>query len=583
MAKKGLKRKFNDEEENRKDYLSYHSVRLYSATDIPVTQAAKSKNDFVPPSALWADFDPTDEPLNAERLEESGNYTRFSFLAASYPDGNLSAEIRAYTPPYYARKAVLLIGERDALPQQEVIDEIVERVGAYVFVVDYNGIGEDSATLFPPSLFYGKRGNEGDRDRKFGSSPKDTCPYVYTLILRRAVAFIKTNFPKTELAVVGIRDGVELAMAVAGLERKNVMALGCLCACGYKEFAPFPKYPHAEEHFDLKKMSFIVSLSGVSHLKKYPHPVFCAVGSNGTYSDVDRLSSLKALIAAPLTLSVTPQFSDNVGRESFDCFLSWLNQSFWGSDFPAPPVTTVDVNRDGTVYADVTATATPALKGAILHYSYNDNNHHTRVWNSVACETVGVGQYLAKMTFTKPAGYLYFYTEASYLNGAVSTETPKFLDMSSYRLALSPAKNTAVLFRYGAEGLIVAESKQPILLTDAVEEKSVPAGVKGAICNDGALLLYVKEAFSATRSDRILQVDSFKEGPNYDLEVVARLQSGAVYRAIKRVAATTNFVSTQFTLTDFKDDKYLPLPEWADVATLTVVTPGIAVNKITFI
>lgn len=589
MAKTKLSKKdllFVEEKENAKDYLAYDHLKLYAATDIPLRPVSSVKrNDTVPvtPHELWKDFDPNGESLNVHLLYEENGKKVYTYLAQSNPDGDLSAEITVFAPPYASKKAVLLIGDRDLTPQQGVMDAIVE-TGCYLFVVDYNALRPGTGTLFPSSLSYGKHGNEGDHLTKKCHSPKEGCPYLYTLIHRRALAFIREEYKMNEVIVVGIGSGTEIAMAVAGTEQETVIALGCICGAGYTECVDVPRYPIYRPSYDDETLAYVVSSSGVSYLKAYPHPVFTAVGSNGTKSNVDRLSSLKSLISGPLTVSISPQCADNIDATSFRDFLTWLTYSFWKSVFPSPPVSHVEINRDGSVYADVAANVVLPIQSATLHYSYGNNNHVTRRWESAPCETVGPGEYVAKMTFTKPCGFLFYYTVVEYANGLRVTETPHFADLSSFRVAVTPSTSTAVLFRYGAEGQLCEVSDNAVILTNMIAEGTVPSGAKGAICPDGSMRLFLGDSCSSVDKDKILQVDCYSEEQYFPLELVLSVGTPAVeYHSIKTLQKDVNFTGLKFRLGDFKDNLFRSPAEWSNVNTVTVLSKNVLINKMTFI
>lgn len=589
MAKTKLNKKdlvFVEEKENAKDYLAYRNVKVYASTDIPLHDPGSSDRNALPPLTpheLWKGFDPNGEALDVALLSDKDNVRRYTFCAKTTEDGKVIADVTVFLPSFRTKKSVLLIGDREIPPQQGVIDAIV-KTGTALFIVDYNALMPRTATVFPPSYSYGKFGKEGEHLTKKCTSPKLRCFYLYTLIHLRALAFIREEYNLRDVIVVGIGSGTEIAMAVAGLDRETVSALGCICGAGYAESVNVPRYPVYRPAYDDETLSYVVSSSGVSYLKNYPHPVFVGVGSNGTKSNIDKLSALKELISGSFTTSISPQYADNIDAETFDVFLTWLNYSFWRSDFPAPPVTRVEINRDGTVYADVKATNVPPIGSATLHYSYGNNNHVTRRWTSAACETVGVGQFVAKMSFSKPCDFLFFYTEITYVNGLRVTETPHFADLSSYRVAVTQAKPTAVLFRYGAEGSFREVSDHAVILTKMIEEGSVPAGAKGAVCKEGSMRLFLGDSCSSVEKDKILQVDCYSDEEYFPLELVLSVGTPAVeYRAVKTLQKSVNFSSMPFRLGDFKDEFFRSPAEWKYVNTITVVSKNVLVNKMTFI
>ena len=587
MLRKKLTKKeriFDPVKENEKDLIAYDCVKLYAETDIPIPEKSQFVDGgILTPKKIWQDFDPTEERFDGKLVFSENNLTVYSFCAAHCPDGDLTVQLSVYAPSYDSPKGVILIGDNSRVPQKSVIDDIVGR-GSYVFIADYNGVSENTLTVFPPSLSYGKSGNEGKHLTELSPTAKETCAYLYTLIHRRALGFIEETYGKKCVIALGIKRGVEIAMQLAGTEKTRITALACVGASGYPEYAGIPRYPVGASTLPDDVLAFIAGASGVSYLKGYPHPVFAAVGSNGTISDVDRLSSLKNLISGPLTVSISQEFSDNVDKETWKVCLDFLDSSFWKSDFPLPPVSSVKVNRDGSVYADITASIRPKIKFLSFYYSYNNIDHRTRTWEKVACETVGEGQYLAKLSFSTQCSTLFFYTETVYENGLISTEPPKFADLSAYRIMLSAPQSATVLYRHGAEGEFLPVSEDAVVGRETILEKTLPSGAKGAVCPDGSMKLFVGDSCRLIENGKLLQADTFRNEPYYQLELSVSCGFPAtVYRASKRIMGGATFNGTTFACSDFKDEFFRPLPSWKEVNTFVVVTPDVTVNKLTFI
>ena len=587
MEKSKLTRKertLNPDMENRKNFIAYDGIKLYAETDIPIPGKSRSlEGGMLTPQSIWHGYDPKEERFEEETVFSEGNIKKYTFCAMHREDGNLTVELDVYTPEYDSPKGVLIIGEYGRLPQKSVIESIVKR-GIYVFTADYNGLKPDTLTVFPPSLSYGKHGNEGEHLTRLFPTAVETCPYLYTLIHRRVLALLSEKFGQKEIIVLGIRSGVEIAMQVAGTEKKSVTALACICGAGYPEYSDIPRYGSGKLSLDDVTLSFIVGASGVSYMKNYPNPVFVAVGSNDTYSDVDRISSLEKLIMGTLTTSIAQKFTDNIDTRTWNNCLRWLNSAFWGSDFPPAPVSTVEVNRDGTVYANITAAFIPKIKGLTLYYSYNNIDHKSRIWRKIACETAGEGQYIAKLEFDEQCTSLFYYTEAVYVNGMIVTESPKYTDLSESRVLISPQKSSAVLFRHGAEGEFLPVSEDAVIPEGKVCEGTVPSGAKGTVCHDGSMKLFVGDACKTITPDKLLQADTYSNEPYALLEIkVTAGYPATEYRASKRVQPGSTFTGTQFACNDFKDDFFRPLTKWAEVNLITVITPDVIINKLTFI
>ena len=576
-------RKFVDTNENAKNYIAYDELKLYANTDIPLSPSKTGMNEtLLTVKDVWADFVPN-ENIRYETVFDSEKKKTFVIVADNYDDDKLLAETDVYIPSYDSAKAVILINEFDRLPQQSVIDALVKK-NCFVFVVDYNGIKPDTHTHFPQEIDYGKIGNEGIHNKEVCPTAKETGQYLYVKILRRCLDFIGLRFPDKEIVAVGIRTGADLAMQLSGTEKKRVSGLACICGAGYSKLIDIPKFGSALWTPDNKTLSWITGVSGISYMKNYPNPVFVGIGTNGTISDIDRTGSLRSLIKGKFTLSVSQQSADNIDAKTFNMFIMWLDGVYWHSSFPEPPVTTIEINNDGTVYADIKATGIPPIKQAYFYYSCDDINHKTRCWKQISGETVGFAQHLAKLTFNSNCEHLFYYTEIVYVNGMTVTEELQYINLKKYRLKITPEKNSSILFRHGGEGHFCEISDDAVIMTDGITEETVPTGAKGSVCKSGSMHIYVASNCKNADSSRILQVDSFCEKQNYTLELIATLRGSNIeYKASKKLVSINTFVDAQFNCTDFKDEYFRPLTEWKDIATITVVNSNIIINKMIFI
>ena len=575
------KKTLNEELENAKDYIALRDMKVFARNDIPITPVENSTT-LLTTNEVWKDFTKVSD-LSINFLGEEGNKKSYTFKAKETSDGFVVAETDVYFPSYDSPRAVILIGDYDSLPQQDVIDAIVNK-GCYVFTVDYNAIKSETHTSFPYSLFYGTRGKEENHLYEVCPTAKETCQYLYGEILRHLVYFIDENFPNKELIAVGIRYGTELAMLLAGTEKKRISGVGCICGAGYPELSDVPKYTESDYEPDYNTLAWMTGVSGVAYMRGYEKPVFIAIGTNSTISDVDRLASFKALLKSELTLSITPHGADNVDKRSFNLFLKWLDCTFWKCSFPKPPKTTIEINRDGLVYANITATGIPEIKQAMLYYSYGNTNHKSRRWKQKAGETVGHAQHLAKLIFTRPFEHLYFYTEITYVNGLVATEAPQYFNTEKYRLRLYPSKKGSILFMHEGENRFYEICDKPVIMSDGITEGVTPVGTKGSVFKDGSMRLFVAENCKLADNSRLLQVASYSSSKSYFLELAVSLRhSKTVYKASKKVVSSTTFADIKFSVKDFKDEFFHPLTSWKDVISITVVNKDVIINKMIFI
>ncbi len=284
MIRKGS---YNPETEAKKNYIAYQNAEMYAKSDIPLHPTGGM--NCLTPKEIWADFDPYVDALDAV----SDGEIRHTFTVKSYGEDALLAEIDVYQPDIPSKRAILIVQEYGKEAQREIITELTKD-GYTVFVPDYCKIRPDSTTHFPTCVSYGEYGRDNGHLNKVLPTAKETCPYLYALILRRSVTFIEKEFGIKDTIVIGIRDGVEYAMQAAGIDSR-IRGLGCVCAAGYKELLSYPVYSGQELKITHDDLAWITGVAGVSYLKNRDIPIFVAIGSNDTISDVDRTYFLSLL------------------------------------------------------------------------------------------------------------------------------------------------------------------------------------------------------------------------------------------------------------------------------------------------
>ena len=176
------------------------------------------------PSAIWKDYDSAAEPSRYEETAREGGEILIRegyFTALTAPDGELRVAIKFFAPAAESRRILLVVQDYAKSPEQELVADLAHS-GYIVAVPDISGVGTP-ATVFPESLSYGAHGKSGEHLYKVVHTAKDTCQYLYSVIIKRALHLLTVLYPGSEVVLTGLGDGVEVAMQVAGSDRKSVV------------------------------------------------------------------------------------------------------------------------------------------------------------------------------------------------------------------------------------------------------------------------------------------------------------------------------------------------------------------------
>ncbi len=560
---------------NEKEYLSNKNDLLFAGTDIDLHDPQGI--GYLTAKEIWADFTP-DEPLDVQTQDN-----KISFRAKKCPDGDLRVQIGVYLPETPAKRAVLLVREYGKKCQMGIVEQLTKD-GFAVFLPDYCGVLDDTLTSFPASLSYGKTGCGGQHMTTVCPTAKETCNYLYSLILRRSLTFIKQEYSLDKTIIVAIRSGVEYAMQVAGCDDR-VLALACLGSTGYKELLSESYFKGDRPTLTPEQLAWMVGVSGATYLIGRDLPLFVGIGSNDSLSDPDRMHSLAQLVGEDnLRFFVCTGYSDNVDAACFSTLRKWLRLTFLDAKLPSSPHCHLNPNAEGVVYAEVKADVCSPICAASVCYAADDYNHETRNWTKVVCETVGKGEYIARIPITRENQVVFIYPEITYENGVSLTGPVSCSDFTNKNLVITDESSDNVIYSYGDPKSEFKESnEEPVLFADNLKTVTIPVGLKG-ICNpNGEMVLFIGEATVDIDEEQIFQIDCFSEDNDFTLDVYLTDLNGCKYYASKKMYTVSTFEAAMFSHTDFKDERFRPLRSWKTIKRFTVAGKNTVISRLLFV
>jgi hypothetical protein len=316
--------------------------------------------------------------------------------------------------------------------------------------------------------------------------------------------------------------------------------------------------------------------------------VLFAVGSNGTKSDIDRLSNIYNLLPSEdIKLVICPRYTDNIDNKAYSTILAWLESHFVYSTLPDIPKISLSVNKDGAIYADIKIDNIIKIEEVKVYYSYGDYNHATRYWEVVVGEAVGVDTYIAKLEVSDAEIPLFAFAEVKYRNNITLSSTVYYQNLSSHKVKSSRYKLNPIVFQYSTQEDEFTEiSENAVVLVNSLNEATIPIGLKGLKCEQGGMVSFAIGTKKNILQDKLLQVDTFSEEDEYDLSVTL-ITGGEVsneYTATKHIEVDTDtFCSERFVAHDFKDANYKALDNWSQVKGIRLNNSNIIVGKIMYV
>lgn len=543
-------------------------------------------NAVLTPSAVWEGFDSGIETADTRLAEQGENFKRFVFAAAEAEDGKVYVDTEYLYPSFSSAKTVLLIGEFSRIAQPDVAEKLVSK-GFNVFIPDYSGVKSRTETRYPESLSYGYFKQGGEHLCRVCPTARETSYYLYAAVVRRTLTFIESVAGKTDIVLMGIRSGAEIALQAAGADDR-LSGLVLIGGAGYREYVDIPKYASGKELvIDDDMMRWLTGVSGTAYAKHVKVPVMAAVGSNGTVSDLDRISNLINLMSdTEFRLTVSSGCRDNIDRDSFDTVLQWLDGVFIGSTPPEMPTLNIDVNSDGELYALVKADCCIKVNRTKVYYSFGDNNHSTRFWRETDAEFSGDDEYLAKIKVCEGDDKLFVYAETEYANGLVLDGVVNYVDLTGLKVKYAKSAPNPIVFQHPDENGFIELSEDAVIMNGNLCEGVLPIGLKGLYCAAGSMVTYAigrKKGFDETR---LLQIDSYSAAKKYTLTVKAvksEDETGVEYTVSRDIEVGDTFYSLRLNAGDFKDERFRSMENWEGIKSLAVCESNVIIGKIMFI
>lgn len=537
------------------------------------------------PGAVWQDYDPKAEPLEIIKEESTVSKEVYRFTALSKGEEKVRVAVKVLLPVSDIAGVILIAHRYRSLPDEWILNNLTGS-GYMVVLPDLTGIS-DPSTFYPKSYEYGYIDKAGDHIRKVMPTARETCQYLYTLILRRTAVFLKEKFDCEKYFVLGLGDAVEVAMQAAGLS-SDVIGLACVNGSGYSEYIRLNKYgARSELVMDDERMSWLSGVASVAYAKFIDTPVFVAIGTNSTISDIDRLPNLKALLPTDSFHTVySAGAGDFIMPEAYTSFKLWLKALTSGLPLPECPEIDLRANDDGSLYVDVHCDPRSMIDGVDIYYSAGVYDHKLRCWQKVKGISIANGEYIAMPGIAEEDVPFFAYAEIRYVSGLTLSSLIGYAELGELKVRAKKEAGSRIVYQPTSEagGFIDGYSGE-VLPRNGLTFVQLPSGAKGITGRYGSLKTYLRTAMSGLSPDNLLHIDMCSDEAR-EVTVSVETVKGEgmrVYRAAVQLPSTKGlFSGVQLKLGDFKDDMRMPLQDW-NICSLKIAANNVVIGNILFI
>ena len=545
------------------------------------------------PQTIWQDYDASQEELDAklvgEQTNDSAKSTQYRFIGLTTDDGNINVAVKVVSPLESSDRAIVMVEEYHREPSEALVLDLVAS-GYTVVIPDISGVHKETTT-FPESLYYGAYDKAGEHIEKVCPSAKDTCQYLYAIIVKRTLEFVKKELNLQEIALVGLGNAVEVAMIVAGTGAQ-VKGLACINGAGYREYIRLNKYGSEKELvLDEERMCWLTGIASVAYAKHVTAPTFIALGSNSELVDMDRVENLTALLDSDTHVVISPMAGNFILPDAYLGFKIWLKSIFDDNMLPEIPKIDIRVSEEGKIYFDVDCDPSAMVNKVTVYYSTGDYNHEIRAWNKEDGICISFNnKYIASPTVYDEKAPLFAYAEVQYESGLTLTSLPEYVELKGLPIIPCAKKkigrNVIIYQPSQGKGSFVEDCDREVLMADGIETFTTKRGAMGIRSKHGSLKTYHFAPSDCDNEEKILQIDIYtQEFTRACVTLYVDTEDGTrAYSAEDNVQDTKGlFVSYMFRKSDFKDNKLMPLTDWAEVKALSVKGEGIAISNILFI
>lgn len=408
--------------------------------------------------ALWADFDPRQEPLDAQLVRE-WQADGITYRYVTYRIGALKGQV-ARMAAYYAfptgRRQLPGLLHMHGGGQRAFLHEVTYYAGRGYAALSVNWGGREMENARPgdPNTDWGavdptqhnvpgySNLQPGDKYLDAVESPRNNNWYLLTLGCRRGLTFLEQQ-PEVDperLGVYGHSMGGNLTLYVAGTDARVKAAVPSVGGSGFRT-EPWPLAPeqHREQPNGDVRL-FNATLGFESYAPRVRAPLAWLGATNDFHGIMDDTFRTGALLPGEVRYAFAPHLNHRFTPEFAVLRPLWFEQHLRGKfQFPATHETTLALSTaDGVPTLRVDADRPQEVDQVQVLYSV-DPHPIARFWRSATATKAGEG-WIASLPILSLDQPLFAFANVFY---RLERPEPVLQDRAADRYALSSLLHTA--------------------------------------------------------------------------------------------------------------------------------------------
>lgn len=503
--------------------------------------------NIITPLTLWNNFDDSLDVTAItlkERVIDGVKYEDVSLLGRETGEGRVKIfGVFASDKKSPARETVLILPDSLDSVDFGLLKMFVSK-GYSAFMVDYRGEweGTEFTTLYPVNVAYANTVRCGRRKDFVDDTADKTCWYEWVAVGIYARKYLVERTGGEDIAVVGIRDGGEIAWKLG--VAKKFSCIITACAAGWKAYAGVSKFKPDETELDEERYRFIAGIDSQAYAPYVQSPVMILCSTNDPRFDYDRafdtLSRINNEFAADSVITYSVRCDSSIGEKSSADMFMFLDKHLRRRQvfIPKPAEVNLSVDDEDNLVAIATFDEQGNVAEAGMFMAEDCIDSSIREWST--CELkrkISASEYEYYLNVYEKASSVYALCFVKYVNGftvwskiAVKKVSGSFRNMCGKCCVMYTSKN-------GIDGFSIADPASQAIggtfFTDGVmfpQLVTKEKGIKGAYSVCGLTTYRINTPKYSPESGSFLKLDIFCDETAEVTLTLADVSDGEIYK-----------------------------------------------------
>lgn len=542
---------------------------------------------------MWGNFDDSlaTNPYTVSKEERDGVVIERVFF-----DGRDTGEGRvrifaayAYDAKNAERETVLILPDSTRTVDEELLTIFV-RHGYSAFMVDYRGEWEgEQRTYYPNNVAYANLKTCGRTKDFVDDSADRTCWYEWVAVGLYARKYIAERSGSDAIAVVGLRDGGEIAWKLGSVRKFSCIVP--VCAAGWKAYDGISKYLPDEPQLNDERYRFIAGIDSQAYATTVKCPVLMLCSTNDARFDYDRahdtFSRINPEYIGDSVIAYSVSGNSTIDGASVQNMLMFLDKNLKKRHvfLPRPVELTVTADENENLVASVAYDEEGIAEAASVYLAEDCIDSVQREWD--VCPRIGGRQDAFYLNIYEKTATVFVLASVRYTNGFTAWSKIVVKKISGRFRNMQSRCNVMYSERQGAAGFFMAEPDGAVLGGVFLKgNEGVPhvvpkaKGVSGLYSPYGITTYRMNHPRFAPSAGSVLKLDVFCDESSEIVLSLVNLTTREEYFCTAEVVGGV-WQSVIAESKNFKSVNGVPLASFTDPFRFTIKCgAGYAVNNV---